>query len=88
MAIARNYLFTLNNPKEFSEEYLRSFYEKSKARYLCGQLEKGEEGTPHLQFFANYAKPIRCSAIKKIDKRLHIQVVKINNGADDYCLKE
>lgn len=24
----------------------------------------------------------------KYDKRVHIEVVKVNNGADDYCLKE
>lgn len=26
--------------------------------------------------------------IKKCDQRLHIEKVKINNGADDYCMKE
>jgi len=37
--------------------------------------------------FINTPK-IRASAIKKIDNRLHIDVVRVNNGADDYCLKE
>lgn len=31
---------------------------------------------------------MRQSAIKKFDSRVHIEIVKINNGAHDYCLKE
>lgn len=33
-------------------------------------------------------KQTRFGAFKKLDKRLHIELVKRNNGADDYCLKE
>lgn len=36
----------------------------------------------------NFKEPVRCSAIKKIDNKLHIEVVKINNGAHTYCMKE
>lgn len=42
----------------------------------------------HLQFFCNFKKPVRPSHIKKVDNKLHIEAVKINNGADDYCMKE
>lgn len=35
----------------------------------------------------NFKKVIRPSKIKKADKRLHIEVVKVNNGADTYCMK-
>ena len=31
---------------------------------------------------------VRPTAFKKIDKRVHVETVKINNGADDYCMKE
>lgn len=31
---------------------------------------------------------VRPASIKKLDKRLHIELVKTNNGADDYCMKE
>lgn len=60
----------------------------SKATYCCGQLEAGAEGTPHLQIFLNFKEPKRCAAIKKIDNKLHIDVVSVNNGADAYCMKE
>lgn len=36
----------------------------------------------------NFSKKVRCSHIAKCDKRLHCEAVKINNGADDYCMKE
>jgi len=79
---------TLNNPTEFGMEYLEKIHLATKARYTCGQLEKGAEGTQHLQFFMNFEKPTRCNVIKKIDNKLHIEVVKINNGAHTYCMKE
>lgn len=36
----------------------------------------------------NFKEPVRCAKIKKHDNRLHIEVVKVNNGAHDYCMKE
>jgi len=42
---------TLNNPDVFAEDYLKAIHEKSGAVYTVGQLEKGENGTPHIQFF-------------------------------------
>jgi len=63
-------------------------YTKLKAKYVCGQLEKGAEGTAHVQFFINVGSPIRLSALKKVCKLAHFEPVKVNNGADDYCLKD
>jgi len=45
---SNNWLMTLNNPDEFHEDYLENFWIKTKAQYVCGQLEKGKEGTVHL----------------------------------------
>jgi len=54
-----------------------------------GQLEKGKEGTVHIQFFLNFAKPGKTlTALKKVDKHAHFEIVKRDNGASDYCLKE
>lgn len=55
---------------------------------MTGQLEKGAEGTPHVQFFLHFAKNKRIPALKKHCKQAHFEVVKVNNGADDYCNKE
>lgn len=59
-----------------------------KAKYTCGQLEQGENGTIHIQFFANFGKSVRMAAIKKFWNKLHCEPVVINNGADDYCMKD
>lgn len=85
---ARNWLGTLNNPDEVPHEYLENIYNKLKAKYVCGQLERGEAGTPHIQFFINFEKPTRIAALKKICGKAHWESVKINNGAHVYCMKE
>ncbi len=53
------YLGTLNNPTDHYPDfdlaqYLEAWKTKAKAVYVTGQLEKGEEGTPHVQFFLNF----------------------------------
>lgn len=88
MTSSRNWLMTLNHPKVEAKDYLEKIFRLSKAKYCCGQLEKGKEGTPHLQFFLNFKEPCKASKIKKLDKELHIEIVRINNGAHDYCMKE
>lgn len=85
---ARNYIMTYNNPDEDTKEFLEKLHKAAKATYTCGQLEKGENGTPHIQFFMNFKNSVRPSLIKKLNNKLHIEVVKINNGAHDYCMKE
>lgn len=71
-------------------EYLETYFTTHKAVYVCGQLEKGAEGTPHIQFFLNFHKSNKKSlkAMKKLDDKVHWEPVKINNGADAYCMKE
>lgn len=52
--LARTYLGTLNNPTVDPKDFLEKWFTQGKARYVCGQLEKGEEGTPHIQYFLNF----------------------------------
>lgn len=44
---ARSYIGTLNNPTSTIEEYFNKFFETGAVRFITGQLEKGENGTPH-----------------------------------------
>lgn len=88
MSRANNWLMTLNNPEEDPQEYLKRFFNKTEAVYVVGQLEQGAEGTLHIQFFANYKAKCSAGKIKKFDNKLHIEKVKVNNGADTYCMKE
>ena len=55
---------------------------------MNGQLEKGEEGTLHLQFYLACKKPQRKSALIKHCKHTDYTAVKVDNGASVYCLKE
>lgn len=68
--------------------YLRQAYEELKARYVCGQLEKGESGTPHIQFYVNFHNPQRFSALKRFDPKVHWEPVKSAKASQKYCLKE
>jgi len=36
----------------------------------------------------NFKIPTRPNVLKKYDNKLHIEIVKVNNGADTYCMKE
>lgn len=80
----RMWLCTLNNPLES----LKDLFDLFKPQYMCGQVEKGENGTIHLQFYLHFSKKIYFSVLKKIHSKVHFIAVKINNGADKYCLKE
>lgn len=71
------------------EDYLKELKEKVGANYICGQLEKGEKTEHlHIQFFINFKQPARIGKITKFDKRIHVEKVKVNNGADTYCMKK
>lgn len=79
---------TLNNPPEEYEEYLEKWSKVPGVAYVTGQLEKGKEGTPHMQYFLHLEKKQRISWFKKYCPKSHFEFVKFNNGADEYCNKE
>lgn len=54
----RKYIGTLNNPQDYGvpldsiESWLKMWVDKADAKYVNGQLEKGEKnGIIHIQFF-------------------------------------
>lgn len=77
----------MNNPETSGDEYLAKIHKDTGATYTCGQLERGAQGTLHLQFFLNFHQKARISKITGVDKRIHCEPVKVNNGADTYCMK-
>ena len=93
-----NFLCT-KNLKKWEEEngqekqydgrsYLWSLFSDLNPVYVVGQLERGnKDNTLHLQFFVNFKKA-RISKLKDYDNSLHIELVRVNNGADLYCMKE
>lgn len=84
------YIGTLNNPDtSVMVSYLEHWVTRHGASYCCGQLEKGESGTVHLQFAVAFPKPgKRITAMKKICSRSHFEPVEHDNGIDAYCMKE
>jgi len=50
---AATWMGTLNNPPKHAQEILRDLYTTEKFRYVCGQLEMGDNRTPHVQFYVN-----------------------------------
>lgn len=83
-----NWLCTWNNPPGCAKSMLESVYLDTRADYLVGQLERGTEGTLHLQFFVHYARCVRITHITKRFPSVHCEKVKRDNGASSYCMKE
>lgn len=51
-------------------------------------MERGENGTDHLQYFVQFQNKIRIGTVKAFCKFTNWQPVIINNGAHTYCMKE
>ena len=82
----KTWLITHNNPTHDTHDYLEKWAKESE--YVNGQLEKGENGTPHIQAFVHLKKKASLRAMKKHDPAAHFEPVKRDNGASAYCLKE
>lgn len=89
------YIGTLNNPQEkypdfMAEDWLSSIHKTLGAVYTNGQLEKGKEGTVHLQYYVSLPKEKkkRLTGMKKVCKHTHWAPVAQDNGASEYCLKQ
>lgn len=88
---ARTWLIT-RNISELEEldpyTYLRDLFEKTKARYVVGQLERGKNtNRDHIQAFANYESSVRQTWLKAYCSKANLTIVRVNNGADTYCMK-
>lgn len=81
----RTWLCTLNNPDQIS---LEDIHKVLLADYTVGQLEKGENGTLHFQFYQHFKISKRLSHYKKYLPQAHCEPVIVDNGADKYCMKE
>lgn len=85
---SRGWLCTLNNPDVDPETFLSDWFVKHKAVYVNGQVELGQEGTRHIQYYLQFKDTVRLMHLKKICSRSHFTEVRRDNGASDYCLKE
>lgn len=80
---------TLNNPEKQPQEELEAMHVAAKAVYTVGQLEQGENGTPHIQFYINVGNSKqRLSYMKKVNAKAHWEPVKFDKAAQRYVMKE
>jgi len=72
-----------------AEQWLRSFHTNTRAVYTVGQLEQGlKEERKHIQAYVNFSSGKKLGGLKKVDAEAHFDLVKVDNGADRYCMKE
>ncbi len=93
---ARRWFLTLNNPEEYCtangrDIHPEKLFEKAAdcgVRYAIWQLEKGSEGTPHIQAYIEYERPVRIVACQKFITG-HWEVArKPREAGIRYCSKE
>jgi len=71
---ATNWSVTINNPTKNDDEYIAQA--RQKGWKVEGQLERGENGTPHFQLLVSTKGQQRFSAMKKAFPRAHIEPAK------------
>lgn len=77
---------TINNPISADDENIAIAKQKS-GWHVEGQLEQGEEGTPHYQLMVKTPQ-VRFSAIKKLFPRAHIEVARNAKALAEYVHKD
>lgn len=83
----RKWCLTINN---YTDEDLANINRASEQfKYCIFGKEKGKNGTPHLQMYINFKKPVRMSSIKKIFSRAHIERARgTDHDNQRYCSKD
>lgn len=76
---------TINNPTDEDRDNIAQA--RAKRWTVEGQLEKGEEGTPHYQLMVKTPQ-VRFSAVKAIFPRAHIEIAKSPAALAKYVNKE
>jgi len=82
----RRVLFTLNNPGDF-----RPSFNEEKMAYMVWQVEKGKQGTEHIQGYIRFKKMQRAKAVDTMlgSKHPHLEECRGNEQqCKDYCTKE
>lgn len=81
---SRAYFFTINNIDEATELMFRAYT----CKYQIYQIERGQNGTIHLQGMMYYDNPRGFGVIKKAFPTAHIEVCRDVIKAIAYCSKE
>lgn len=87
---AKRWCFTLNNYTQQELEHLSTELTDVRCEYAIAGLEKGENGTPHVQGFVHFKEKKRFTQVKKIvGDRCHLQIARGSNADNKrYCSKD
>ena len=85
---SRSWCFTINNPTTVQIRW----EDCPIVRYVIWQLERGDEGTSHVQGYMELKRPTRMSQVKNFTADMHRAHLEPRRGtreeARDYCRKE
>lgn len=87
----KNWVAVLNNPEgEPKTVFDQIIKDQPDITYLVGQLERGENGTPHLQLYIQFGRRMRMTQLKKgALVRAHFEIARGSAAANKtYCTKE
>lgn len=87
---SRDWILTINNPSDQDKETFDKLGSLKSPQVLhwIYQLEKGEEGTVHIQGCIRFKNAIILSTIKKIFPRAHLESAHSYPACIKYCSKE
>lgn len=86
---ARTWCGTLNNPDNLEDSDLVAAFLPLGFKYLVAQLEVGDSGTPHLQFYVEFKRTVRFTRLKKALPTAHFETRRgSRDEARNYCMKD
>lgn len=86
---AKNYCFTINNPTDGDRLLLEDDVLAARAVYCVWQIERGEEGTPHVQGYVSLKVKKTIVQLKEWLPRAHFECARGNPSQNrSYCTKE
>lgn len=78
----KHWCITINNPTETDKIVQKD------VKYAIWQLEKGENGTTHIQAYVELAKKKKLSCLKKIWPKAHLENTRDIEASIKYCQKQ
>lgn len=84
----KNWLATLNNPGISTEDFLKTMFVSLEATYLCGQLETGKQGTPHIHYYFELKDEYRLNRLKGFCSRSNFELARDPDAAAIYATKD
>lgn len=81
--------FTINNPTDQDRDHVGSLGIDPLRKYLVCGRERGDSGTPHLQGFVIFTRPLTRTRVSRFLPRAHLEAARgTSQQASEYCKKD